>query len=56
MDKLDKLLDRYQEHFEENFPLMLCRTMQDDEIIQINEDCFEKDEPYAPDLKAEANY
>lgn len=56
MDKLDKLLDEYQDHFEENFPLMLCRTMEDEEIIEIIEKCLENDEPYDPKLKKDANY
>lgn len=56
MDKLDKLLDEYQDHFEENFPLMLCRTMEDEEIIGIIEKCLEDDEPYDPKLNEEANY
>lgn len=56
MDKLDRLLEEYQDHFEENFPLMLCRTMEDEEIIEIIEKCLEDDEPYEPELNEEANY
>lgn len=56
MDKLDKLLDKYSEQFEENFPLMMCRTMDEDEIIQIIEKCIETDEPYEPELNMDANY
>ena len=56
MDKLDKLLDEYQEHFEENFPMMLCRTMDDEEIIEIIEKCLENDEPYEPELENDAYY
>ena len=33
MNELDKLLAEYQDQFEDNFPLMLCRHMDDDEII-----------------------
>lgn len=56
MDKLDELLEKYQEHFEENFPIMLCRTMENEEIIKIIEKCLEDDEPYEPELNEEANY
>lgn len=56
MDKLDKLLDQYQEQFGENFPMMLCRTMDDEEIIEIIEKCFEDNKPYEPELNEEANY
>lgn len=56
MDVLDKMLDEYQEHFEENFPLMLCRTMDDEEIIKIIGKCLENDEPYNPKLNKEAYY
>ena len=56
MNKLDKLIDEYQDHFEENFPLILCRTMEDIEIIEIIEKSLENDEPYEPKLNKEANY
>lgn len=56
MNELDELLDKYQDQFEENFPLMLCRHMDEDEIITIIENCMEDDEPYAPDIDPESNY
>ena len=56
MNELDKLLDEYQDQFEENFPLMLCRHMDDDEIIDIIKNCLEDDEPYEPDIDPDANY
>ena len=56
MDKLDKLLDEYQEQFEENFPMMLCRHMDDEEIITIINKCLEENEPYEPELDPESNY
>lgn len=56
MDKLDKSLEEYQDHFEENFPMMLCRTMEEEEIIEIIEKCLKNDEPYEPELNEEANY
>lgn len=52
----DKLLDEYQERFEENFPLMLCRTMEEDEIIKIIQKCLDDDEPYEPELNNDADY
>lgn len=56
MDALDKLLDEYKEKFKEQFPLMLCRTMDDDEIIEIIKECMEKGISYEPELDKEANY
>ena len=56
MKELDKLLDEYQGQFEENFPLMLCRHMEDDEIINIIKKCLKDDEPYEPELDPESNY
>lgn len=52
----DKMLDEYQERFEENFPLMLCRHMEEDEIIEIIQKCLDDDEPYDPELDPDANY
>ena len=52
----DKLIDEYQERFEENFPLMLCRHMEEDEIIEIIQKCLDDDEPYDPELDPEASY
>ena len=52
----DKMLDKYQERFEENFPLMLCRHMEEDEIIEIIQKCLDDDEPYDPELDPDANY
>lgn len=56
MDKLDKMLDAYIEHFEENFPMMLCRHMEEDEIIKLIQKCIDNDEQYEPKLDIEANY
>ena len=52
----DKMLDEYQERFEENFPLMLCRHMEEDEIIEVIQKCLDDDEPYDPELDPDANY
>lgn len=56
MDKLERLLAKYQDQFEDNFPLMLCRHMDDDEIATIIENCLDADEPYEPKLDVNANY
>ena len=52
----DKMLDEYQERFEENSPVMLCRHMEEDEIIEIIQNCLDDDEPYDPELDPDANY
>ena len=43
---MDKELKRYEEKFGEQFPLMLCRGCNDDEIIEIIDECISKNKPY----------
>lgn len=56
MDKFDKKIEEYAEHFKESFPLMLCRTMEEDEIIKIIQKSLDDDEPYEPKLDINADY
>ena len=44
---MDKELKRYEEKFGEQFPLMLCRCCDDDEIIEIIDECISKNTPYS---------
>ena len=44
---MDKYLSMYEEKFGEQFPLMLCRGCNDDEIIEIIDECISKNEPYS---------
>ena len=43
---MDKELKRYEEKFGEQFPLMLCKGSDDDEIIDIIDECISKNTPY----------
>ena len=43
---MDKELKRYEEKFGEQFPLMLCRGCNDDEIMEIIDECISKNKPY----------
>lgn len=43
---MDKYLKEYEEKFGEQFPLMLCRGCDDEEIIEIIDECISKNEPY----------
>ena len=43
---MDKYLREYEEKFGEQFPLMLCRGCDDEEIIEIIDECISKNEPY----------
>ena len=43
---MDKELKRYEEKFGEQFPLMLCRGCDDDEIMEITDECISKNKPY----------
>lgn len=56
MNEFDKILNEYRDRFGEAFPLMLCRHMDDDEIITTVKKCLDDGEPYNPELDPEANY
>ena len=43
---MDKELKRYEEKFGEQFSLMLCRGCDDDEIMEIIDECISKNTPY----------
>ena len=43
---MDKYLRDYEEKFGEQFPIMLCRGCDDEEIIEIIDECISKNEPY----------
>ena len=43
---MDKELKRYEEKFGEQFPLMLCRGCDDDEIMEIIDEKIRKNTPY----------
>lgn len=43
---MDKYLKKYEEKFGEQFPLMLCRGCDDEEIVEIIDECISKNEPY----------
>lgn len=44
---MDKYLRDYEEKFGEQFPIMLCRGCEDDEIIEIIDECISKNTPYS---------
>lgn len=46
---MDKLLKQYAETFGEQFPIMLCRGCDDEEIEGIIIECINKNEPYTVD-------
>ena len=43
---MDKYLKEYEVKFGEQFPIMLCRGCDDEEIIEIIDECISKNEPY----------
>ena len=43
---MDKYLREYEEKFGEQFPLMLCRGCDDEEIMEIIDECISKNHPY----------
>ena len=43
---MDKLLQKYKDKFSEQFPLMLCRGLDDTEIKEIIGECLKNNEPY----------
>lgn len=56
MNRIDELLDKYEERFDECFPLMLCKGMDDDTLCTVIEDCLDKGKAYAPDIDQNADY
>lgn len=48
---MEKLIRKYVERFDENFPLFMLGGLSDDEIKALLEDCLTKGEPYRPDDK-----
>lgn len=53
---MDALLEKYQTQFKQQFPLMLCRHMSEDEICKVVQQCLDDNKPYEPDLDPDANY
>lgn len=43
---MDKLFKQYAEKFGEQFPLMLCRGCDDEEIKEIIKGCLKDNKPY----------
>ena len=53
---MEKLLSDYLEKFGEQFPIMLVRGMDDDEIESIIKRCLDSGEPYEPELDENSDY
>ena len=48
---MNELLEKYQDRFDESFPLMLFMGVDEEEIKAKIEECLESDEPYeAPEI------
>ena len=48
---MNELLEKYQDQFDESFPLMLFMGFDKEEIKAKIEECLENDEPYdAPEI------
>lgn len=43
---LEQYLQEYETVFNEQFPLMLCRGCDNDEIIELIKECIESNIPY----------
>lgn len=56
VDDLEKVLNKYRDRFDENFPVMLFRGTPEDELIQTVQKCLDDDKPFEPDLDDEADY
>ncbi len=50
---MEKLIKKYIERFDENFPLFMLGGMSDDEIKALITDCLEKGEPYRVNDKSD---
>lgn len=53
---LEELLELYLARFGQQFPIMLCRTMEDEKVKEIIIGCIVLGHPWEPRLLEEANY
>lgn len=57
MIELEKALNDYYEHFSENYPLVIARTMLEGEVVDDIEHCIESNEKAAkPKYKDDRDY
>jgi hypothetical protein len=56
VNKVDELLIKYTEVFNENFPIFAVRTMNEGDLIKLLETCLENKMPYKPKYKEGAEY
>ena len=54
---IEKALEKYYQHFGENYPLMIVGNMTDNEIIERINSCIENGEPEKePEYEENADY
>lgn len=53
---LEELLELYLARFGQQFPMMLCRTMEEEKIKEIIVDCIVRGRPWEPRLIKGAIY
>lgn len=53
---LEKLLELYLARFDQQFQIMLCRTMDDKKVKKLIIGCIVLGHPWKPRLAEEANY
>jgi 2-oxo-4-hydroxy-4-carboxy--5-ureidoimidazoline (OHCU) decarboxylase len=56
MSKIDDLINRYTEAFEQNFPVYLVMGMKEDEIIQAIEKSLKNGIPFEPEIDEGKDY
>lgn len=53
---LERLLNEYQERFDESFPIFLLMGVDGGEIKKIIEDCLARGQPYEPEYEDDILY
>lgn len=53
---MEKLINKYADTFNENFPFFVCRNMTDEEIRGVIETCLKTGKPYTPEMDDEVLY
>lgn len=53
---LDEALTAYREKFDESFPIMMVKGMEESELISVILDCLKNETPYEPEDDPEADY
>lgn len=56
MNKLEEKLKEYRERFNDNFPIMTCMCMTEEEVIEEIQKCLDRNEIYKVETDGDKTY